>query len=124
MVKRSLTKNLIWLLFVAGINTAIAARVLSKDEYQNLFMASFTYMATVKACEISSLYALSDDTVNRVIKYGYTHSLHDEQTQRISQNVSFYTSKSIEAYQRAPKISCADAASTMRTIAYSAQQFN
>lgn len=124
MSNRSYTKVLMCLVLGVACNSAFAARILNKDEFLNLFMASFTYMATIKACELSSLYSVADDTVNRVIKYGYVYGLHDEQTERIAQNVRFYTMKSIDAYKRSPNISCSDAASNMRTLANSAQKFN
>jgi hypothetical protein len=122
--KKITAKALIWLFLVIPCANTLAAKTLSKSEYQNLFMASFTYMTSIKACNLTSMYALADETVNRAIKYGYKYSLHDIHTERISQNVRYYTEQGIAAYQQTAKVSCADAAGYMRTIANAVQQLN
>lgn len=107
--------------FLSG--SASASKPLTKGEYNQLFMATFSYMTVVKACGLSNLYQPSDEAVVTVIRYGYKHSLHNTETERISQNVSLYTLQGIEGYRKTAKITCAQAADAMRTIIKSAQQF-
>lgn len=89
-----------------------------------MFMATFTYMTVVKACNISHLVRQSDDAVTKVIRYGYKNNLHSKETERISQNIGVYTSQGIEAYRQSAKVRCSDAESIMRTIIQSVQQIN
>ena len=112
------------LIYIFAATPSWANKTLSKNEFSNLFMASFTYMNVIKACNLSNMYSLADETINKTIKYGYKYSLHDSHTERISQNVRYYTEQGIAAYQQTAKISCADAAGYMRTIANAVQQLD
>ncbi len=113
--------NAICLALVLFVTTAHANKPLTKAEYGQLFMASFSYMTVIKACNLNGLIQASDDAVVTVIRYGYKHGLHSSETERVSQNVSLYTTYGIDEYKKTGKVTCADAANTMRTIIKSAQ---
>ena len=95
---------------------------MTKGEYGQMFMATFSYMTVIKACNLSNLYQASDDAITAVIRYGYKNGLHTTETERVSQNVSLYTTHGIDEYKKTGKVTCADAANTMRTIIKSVKQ--
>jgi hypothetical protein len=101
---------------------AHANKPLTKGEYGQLFMATFSYMTVIKACNLTALIQQSDDAVSKVIRHGYKYGLHSSDTERVSQNVSFYTLQGIDGYRKSAKVTCSDAANTMRTILKSVQQ--
>jgi hypothetical protein len=114
--------NITVLLFMMTTGLSQANKVLSKVEFQQIFMASFTYMTVIKACNLTPMYGLADETVNEIIGYGYRNRLHDSDTERVSQNLTLFTLQGIDAYKKTTKISCADAAKTMRIIADAVRQ--
>jgi hypothetical protein len=109
------------LLLLLG-SSAHAAKALTRSDYGQLFLATFSYMTVIKACNLSSLYQASDDALLALIRYGYKNGLHSIETERVSQNVSLYTMHGIEEYKKTGKVACADAAKTMRTIINSVKQ--
>lgn len=108
-------------MFLLG-TSAHADKALARSEYAQLFMATFSYMTVIKACNLSSLYQASDEALTAVIRYGYKNSLHSTETERVSQNVNLYMTHGIDEYKKTGKVTCTDAANTMRTIINSVKQ--
>ncbi len=123
-ISMSAVRTLTCSLLLISTQSALAEKPLTKNEYQSLFMASFTYMNVIKACNNTSLFNTADSTVNKVIAYGYKFNLHDSNTQRISQNVSLYTSEGIESFRKSAKVSCSDGEKYMRQIAAAVNKLN
>lgn len=112
----SVLRNIIGICALIFCINASAKPELTKNEYENLFMATFSYMTVIKACNLKNLYNASDAALNKTIRYGYENRLHSTDTERISQNINFYTATGIDAYKNSPKVNCADAANYMQTI--------
>jgi hypothetical protein len=95
---------------------------MTRGEYSQMFMATFSYLTVIKACNLSSLYQASDEALVTVILYGYKNGLHSTETERVSQNVNAYMTRGIDEYKKTGKVTCTDAANTMRTLINSVKQ--
>ncbi len=113
-IKRTRAVVGICLLIVSDFT--LAKPQLTQGEFENLFLATFTYMTVIKACGFTDLYRASDKAVNQTFRYGHENRLHNSTTERISQNINFYTAAGIDAYKKSAKVSCADARGYMQTI--------